>query len=319
MSWQNVALNWFLRKRVKPASYAPTLDVAESRRHADHVFTVARPPRGWSCRAAQLTPGSAEAPLPGEWIEPDPAHPSTATTMPAGATVLYLHGGGYYFCSPRTHRPITFGLASGARARVFALAYRLAPEHPFPAALDDAVAAYRALLATGIGAASIVIAGDSAGGGLTLATLVALRDAGVALPACAIVFSPWTDLAATGESLRSNDASDVMFCGAALARAAQFYLGTTAADHPLASPLYADLKGLPPLLIHASRTEVLRDDAVRFAQRARDAGVDVTLELWPNTPHAFQIFARLLPEARSALAQACGFIQQHAPMPDSTP
>jgi len=311
MSWQNLALGWFLRKRVKPASYATTIDVATSRRHAEQVFTEARPPRGWR-RVAVTLASAYPVPLNGEWIEAEQGvhRELSVTASERVATVLYLHGGGYYFCSPRTHRPITFGLARAARARVFALAYRLAPEHPFPAAVDDAVAAYHALLAAGVSPSSIVIAGDSAGGGLALATLVALRDAGTPLPAGALVFSPWTDLAATGASLVTNDALDVMFCGAAIARAARFYLGNTPADTPLASPLYADLHGLPPLLIHASNTEVLRDDALRFANRAEAAGVEVRLRVWPDTPHAFQIFARWLPEARDALTQAGQFIAQ---------
>ena len=306
MSWQNSALGWLLRRRVKPASYAPDIDVAFSRAHAERIFAATRIPHSIRCDAAELKTDHA-AGLRGEWIE--------ARTPSKGITVLYLHGGGYYFCSPRTHRPISFGLALAACARVFSLAYRLAPEHPFPAAIEDAVAAYRALLAEGVAPSSLVIAGDSAGGGLTLATLVALRDAGLPQPAGAIAFSPWTDLAATGASLQTNDANDVMFCGASIARAARFYVGATRADHPLVSPLYADLHGLPPLLIHASDTEVLRDDALRFAKRAEAAGVDVRLTVWPNTPHAHQIFARWLPEARDALAQAGQFIRQVTAVP----
>jgi epsilon-lactone hydrolase len=301
MSWQNFALSWFLRRRVKPATYAPDIDVGFSRQHAERIFAGVRVPDDIECRAAQLATEQGQA-LPGEWIQ-------LRGTPPAGAaTVLFLHGGGYYFCSPRTHRPISFGLARAARARVFSLAYRLAPEHPFPAAVEDALAAYRALLAQGVAAASIVIAGDSAGGGLALALLIAARDAGLPAPAGATVFSPWTDLAATGASLRTNDTSDAMFCGASIGRAARFYLGQTRADHPLASPLYADLHSLPPLLIHASQTEVLRDDALRFARRAEAVGVKVSLKLWPNTPHAHQIFARWLPEARESLADAGRFI-----------
>lgn len=319
MSWQNRALSWFLRRRVKPASYAPDIDVALSRAHAERIFAAQRIPDGIRCADAELLTDHP-AGLRGEWIEIRAPNGSAGAKGAAGSanpgspdvTVLYLHGGGYYFCSPRTHRPISFGLALAARARVFALAYRLAPEHPFPAAIEDAVAAYRALLASGIAPSSLVMAGDSAGGGLTLATLVALREAGLPQPAGAVAFSPWTDLAATGASLQTNDATDVMFCGAAIARAARFYLGSTRADHPLISPLYADLHGLPPLLIHASNTEVLRDDALRFANRAEAAGVDVRLTVWPDTPHAHQIFARWLPEAREALAQAGQFIRQVA-------
>jgi monoterpene epsilon-lactone hydrolase len=303
MSWQNRALTWLLRCAFKPRTSNGRIDIAAVRRHTRKGATV-KLPRGWRLDECY---GALDAPLLGEWIRPEEA--GEQALRGAVPTVLYLHGGGYYFCSPRTHRPITCALAEGAHARVFALDYRLAPEHPFPAALDDALGAYRALLAAGVAPSAIVLAGDSAGGGLALATLVALRDAGLALPAGAVVFSPWTDLAATGESLVGNDKLDAMFHGAAIGPIAQIYLGAASATNPLASPLYADLHGLPPLLIQVSDSEVLRDDALRFAERAREAGVEVRLETWPDTPHAWQIFARWLPEARTALAHACVFIE----------
>jgi len=319
MSWQNTALSWFLRRRFKPhskpVSNSGPIDIAALRKRAQGFFPSPKLPSGWRRHDCYRVDGCGGDPggdfagnsaLSGEWIEP--IHPeSSAGTQP---TVLYLHGGGYYFCSPRTHRPITYALAAGAQARVFALDYRLAPEHPFPAAVDDALAAYRALLEQGIAHTSIVLAGDSAGGGLALATLVALRDAGDLLPAAAAVFSPWTDLAATGHSLVSNSERDATFHGASIGPAAQIYLGDASATDPLASPLYADLHGLPPLLIQASDSEVLRDDALRFAERARAAGVEVQLETWADTPHAWQIFAQWLPEARTALGRACVFIKR---------
>jgi monoterpene epsilon-lactone hydrolase len=315
MSWQNTALSWFLRRRFKPHSSGGPIDIAAIRKRAQGFFPSPKLPSGWRrydrYRAGDSGAGSGGGSgggsfLSGEWIEPiDPER--FAGTQP---TVLYLHGGGYYFCSPRTHRPITYALAVGAQARVFALDYRLAPEYPFPAAVDDALAAYRALLKQGISPTSIVLAGDSAGGGLALATLVALRDAGDLLPAGAVVFSPWTDLAATGRSLVSNTERDAMFHGASIGPAARIYLGDASTTDPLASPLYADLQGLPPLLIQASDSEVLRDDALRFAERARAAGVEVQLETWPDTPHAWQIFVQWLPEARTALGRACAFIKR---------
>ena len=240
-----------------------------------------------------------------EWIVP----PEAATDR----AILYLHGGGYFFCSPATHRPITLGMAAGADARVLAPRYRLAPEHRFPAAVEDATAAYRGLLATGTPAERIVIGGDSAGGGLALATLLSLREAGVALPAGAVLFSPWTDLAATGESLVTNDKSDVMFYGRGLGRGARLYLGDTPADHPLASPLYADLRGLPPLFIQASDSEVLLDDSVRLAAKAEAAGTTVRFKAWRRLPHVWQIFSPFLPEARAALAETAGFIRSVVP------
>ncbi|HEY1610310.1 MAG TPA: alpha/beta hydrolase, partial [Paraburkholderia sp.] len=252
----------------------------------------------------------ADSSLRGEWLQREPARQPASPAAPCRRTILYLHGGGYYFCSPRTHRSITFGLAPRADADVFSLDYRLAPEHPFPAALDDALAAWRALLAQGVDAGSAVIAGDSAGGGLALATLVALRDAGERLPAGAVLFSPWTDLASTGASMRDNDGRDPMFRGEVFARVAPLYLGETSATHPLASPLYAELRGLPPLFLRAGSTEVLVDDTLRVAARARDAGVVVDCAIWPDMPHIWPIHAPFMPEARHVLDEAAQFVRR---------
>jgi monoterpene epsilon-lactone hydrolase len=260
-------------------------------------------PRGWVLREQY---GAEDAPLRGEWLEP-----LAAPKRPAPArTILYLHGGGYYFCSPRSHRSLVFELARRTNARTFSLDYRLAPEHRFPAALDDSVAAYRRLLTAGTPAESIVIAGDSAGGGLALATLVALRDVGEVLPAGGLLFSPWTDLAATGATIRTNDGADPMFSGPAIGRAAGIYLGDAPATHPYASPVYACLHGLPPLFVQAGSTEVLLDDSRRVAERARAAGVPVQFEIWPNMPHVWQIFAPFIPESRKALDGAAAFVNQ---------
>jgi epsilon-lactone hydrolase len=297
MSWQNVALKLFLRMRVKPTSRDP--DVEKSRRLVRKLALKPRLPQGWRVRELFLPP------MKGEWIEPDGAD---ETAPKHSRAILYLHGGGYFFHSPRTYRPITFGLASGAEIPLFALDYRLAPEHCFPAAVDDAVEAYRRLLMDGIPAGQIVIAGDSAGGGLALATLCSLRDHGDKLPAGAVLFSPWTDLAATGDTLRTNDARDPMFYGDGIAKAARFYLGDMPGTNPLASPLYADLRELPPLLIQASDIEVLLDDSHRLVEKARTDGVSVLYKEWPGLPHVWQLFAPHLPEARAALSEASAFI-----------
>ena len=227
----------------------------------------------------------------------------------AGPTLMYLHGGGYLACSPQTHRPITTAFARHG-FRVFAPDYRLAPEHRFPAALDDAVSAYRGLLAAGTPPQRLVIAGDSAGGGLALAAMLALRDAGAPLPAAAALFSPWTDLAATGATLKTNDRLDAMFSGAGVGEIARAYLGDAGARTPLASPLYADLRGLPPLLVHVGEREVLRDDSTRLAERARAAGVDVELTIWPVVPHCWQLFHLVMPEGRRSLAIAADFLHR---------
>jgi acetyl esterase/lipase len=240
--------------------------------------------------------------VPGEWVE----GPAATKTV-----LLYLHGGGYFACSAQSHRPITVGFALHG-FRVQAPDYRLAPENQFPAAVDDAVAAYRGLLAEAHSPGSIVVAGDSAGGGLTLSLLLALREAGTPLPAGAALFSPWTDLAATGESVITNADRCAMFHGPDIGLSARYYLGEMDPRHPIASPLYADLKGLPPLLIHVGRDEVLRDDSTRLAERAKEAGVRVELKVWPVVPHAWQLAPHMIPEARQSLRESATFLHSLA-------
>jgi acetyl esterase/lipase len=323
MSWQSAVVSWVLKKQFRPETEKPHVSVERARtRTAERVWSP-KVPAGW-----RLTERYAvdDAPLRGEWLEPAgklgaPIHPAatapliSAAVPDAGApirTLLYLHGGGYYFCSPRSHRSLVFPLAVRAGARAFSLDYRLAPEHPFPAAVDDALAAYRCLLADGMPPDSIVVAGDSAGGGLALALLLALRDAKDALPAAALLFSPWTDLAATGETLVTNDGADPMFRGAAIERATRLYLAGADPRHPYASPLYGDFTGLPPLMIQVGSTEVLLDDARRVAERARAAGCLVEFEVWSKMPHVWQLFAPFIPEARRALDRAAAFACRHA-------
>jgi monoterpene epsilon-lactone hydrolase len=303
MSWQSALACWYLRRQFRPATQKTEINVAGARALTAKRAWSPKVPSGWRLREQY---GAGET-LRGEWLEPAAAGAAHAAGTP---TILYLHGGGYYFCSPRSHRSLVFGLATRSRAPAFSLDYRLAPEARFPAALDDALAAYRQLLADGTPAQSIVISGDSAGGGLALATLVALRDAGDPLPAGGLLFSPWTDLGASGASIRTNDGVDPMFSGPAIGRAAKLYLGDTPATHPYASPVYADLHGLPPLFIQAGSTEVLLDDARRVAETARSAGVSVELQIWPNMPHVWQIFTPFIPEARRALDGAAGFVRQ---------
>jgi epsilon-lactone hydrolase len=303
MSWQSALACWYLRRQFRPATLSTKINVERARALTSKRAWSPKVPAGWRLRELN----DADEPLRGEWLEPLGAHQAADNNAP---TILYLHGGGYYFCSPRSHRALAFGLATRARAATLSLDYRLAPEHRFPAALEDALAAYRQLVGSGTLPQSIVIAGDSAGGGLALATLVALRDTGTPLPAGAVLFSPWTDLAATGESIRSNDGADPMFSGQAIGRAAQVYLGDALATNPYASPVYADLRSLPPLFIQAGSTEVLLDDSRRVADNARAAGVPVELQIWPDMPHVWQIFTPFIPEARRALDGAAGFVRQ---------
>jgi monoterpene epsilon-lactone hydrolase len=196
--------------------------------------------------------------------------------------------------------------------RVYAPDYRLAPEHPFPAGLADAVAAWHAVRAQTGASAAMVMGGDSAGGGLALATMLKLRDEGAALPSAAVLFSPLTDLVGIGESRRTNDRRCAMFYGTGLLRATEFYMAGGDPRDPLASPLYADLRGLPPLLIHVGADETLRDDATELAARARAAGVRVELTVWPVVPHVWQLFHPFVPEGRQSLAAASKFLKQVA-------
>ena len=288
-SWQAHIIVWILKTRVKRTLNTET-DIGKARATLSAVKH--KVPKGVT-RSAEPVGGIA-----GEWLRP--------AAGGAAGTLLYLHGGGYFACSPQTHRPITGGFARRGLA-VFAPDYRLAPEHPFPAAVDDAVAAYRGLLASGIPPGELVIGGDSAGGGLTLATLLSLRAAGDPMPAAAMLLSPWTDLAGTGETLRTNSRRDAMFTGVGMERAAAPYLAGTDARNPLASPLYAELGGLPPLMIHAGSYEVLLDDSRRLAERARAAGVDVSMQTWPVVPHVWQLFP--MPESGQSLDAAAAFLK----------
>ncbi len=225
--------------------------------------------------------------------------------------LVYLHGGAYFFGSPDTHRNLVWRLAAKAGCRVLCVNYRLAPEHPYPAAVEDAYAVYNWLLAQGFDPGSIAMAGDSAGGGLTFATLAKLRDEGVPLPSCAVGLSPWTDLAVTGPSLRTNARRDPMFDPGAIPRAVDLYLQGADPYDPYASPLYADPTGMPPTLIQVGSTEILLDDSRRLAHNFREAGVDVKLRVYQGVPHVWQVLTPLIPEARSAVNEIGVFLKKH--------
>lgn len=241
---------------------------------------------------------------PAEWLRPPGAV--------AGRVVLYLHGGGYVIGSPRSHRHLAAAIAAAGQASALLLDYRLAPEHPYPAAVDDATAAYRWLLEQGVAPGHVVIGGDSAGGGLTVATLLALRDARLPLPAGGVCISPWVDLTFSGASYRTRAAVDPIVKRPGIDEMARAYLGATAAQTPLASPLFAELRGLPPLLIHVGSDEVLLDDAVQLADRAKTAGVDATLEVWDRMIHVWHWFLPMLDEAQGAVDGIGRFIQSRA-------
>ncbi len=239
-----------------------------------------------------------------EWV--------TAPGADANRVVLYLHGGGYVIGSIATHRSLAGRLSRAAKARVLVIDYRLAPEHPFPAAVEDSVKSYRWLLSTGLKPARIAVAGDSAGGGLTVAALVAIKDAKLPTPAAGVCLSPWVDLEGIGDSMKTKAAVDPIVQKEPLLEMAKAYLGGKDARSPLAAPLYADLAGLPPLLIQVGTAETLLDDSNRLAERARKAGVKVTLEPWENMIHVWQLFAPMLEEGQQAIDKIGQFVRANA-------
>jgi len=226
---------------------------------------------------------------------------------PGAPTVLYLHGGAYVTCSPGTHRELVARIALASGARCVVPDYRLAPRHPFPAAIEDAVATYHALLEEGVDPATLFLAGDSAGGGLSLATMLSLRDAGAPLPRGAVLLSPWVDLAGTGESLLTNREFD--YLSGDTVTTARLYAKDTDLSHPLVSPVYAELAGLPPLLVQSGDAEILFSENQRLVERARAAGVEVEHEIEPGMIHVFQCFAAVSPQGKAAIVSIGRFVR----------
>ena len=225
--------------------------------------------------------------------------------------ILYLHGGGYIQGSITSHQDLAQRISIASKTKLLILDYRLAPEHPFPAALEDSVRAYEWLINNeGYDPKDLIIAGDSAGGGLTLATLVKLRDQEVQLPAAAVCLSPWTDLALTGDSLKLKIHEDPFVSPDGLMFSAGLYLGKTDPKNPFASPLYADFKGFPPLCIQVGSAEILLDDATRLAKRAKKAGIEVQLDIWEDMIHVFQAFAVMAPEGTEGINKIGEFIKK---------
>lgn len=248
----------------------------------------------------ELSPVSIGA-LHAEWLRP------AGTTM--DRVILYFHGGGYAVGSCKAHRGIVAKFVKGSGIGALVFDYRLAPEHPFPAALEDAVSAYQWLLAQGVPPEHVAFIGDSAGGGLCLATLLALRDQGIPLPAAAVALSPWTDLKNSGESWDTNAMLDTLCWKEAQTVFAEYYAGDTDPSHPWMSPLYGDLQNLPPLLLYVGGHELLRDDATRFAKKAEEAGVDVKLTIGDGLFHCYPACAPLFPEATQAMTEICAFVR----------
>jgi acetyl esterase/lipase len=259
--------------------------------------SLAGPSRRYGARIEPVQIGELHA----EWVVPPNADPNRV--------LYYLHGGGFVACSPATHRSLAARIAREAGMRALLVDYRLAPEYPFPSPVEDTVAGYHWLLASGIRPEDIVIAGDSAGGSLTLATLLSVRDSGGPLPAAAVCLSPATDATLSGASFIARAADEAMLSVAFCQQAVRSYVGDLDPCTPLASPLHADLRGLPPLLIHVGTHELLLDDSIRLADKATKAGVEVTLRVWDGMWHVFHGFD--VPEARAAVREIGLFMQTH--------
>ena len=296
MSLRSQVIKKLLRRQFAGWSDGP---IAEQRARQEKSSRFNRLPADVRCSQATANGVSAE------WIE--------GSAADAGV-ILYLHGGAYALGSINGHREWIARLANATQTRALAINYRLAPEHPFPAALRDTLSTYNWLLDQGVSPARIVVAGDSAGGGLALAALLSLRDGSHSLPAAAVCISPWADLTLSGASMQSKASLDPILDPDSL----QMYAGYYAGDHdltaPLLSPLYADLSGLPPLLIQVGTDEILLDDAKRLAERASDAEVDVTLEIWDEMFHVFQLLS-FLPETKKAVDQIAEFVAANLPPP----
>jgi epsilon-lactone hydrolase len=299
LSWQAMLLNGFFRLTMKRHGRKP-IDVGRLRAMTKNT------PR----RALAVPPGyKVENLQTDQGLEFDIADQAVPRTHPSSTVVLYLHGGGYIFGSPKTHRQVLLAMAKAFDAPVYGLDYRLAPEHPFPAAVEDAAKAYR-WLRTQFPQGSIVLAGDSAGAGLAIATAIGVRDSGLPAAKAIVAFSPYSDLAVTGESVEANAKSCAMFTPRGIREAAALYLAGANSRDPRASPLYAEFKGLPPMLLFASRHEILRDDTLRLAERAAAAGVNVELVVRDRLPHVWPVFVNILPEAREAFATVTAFARQ---------
>ncbi|HEY0426225.1 MAG TPA: alpha/beta hydrolase [Pyrinomonadaceae bacterium] len=296
----NAAVRLFTRRRYGFDEYA--LAGNARKRFGSPKFFQKLHVRGLNLRRVE------EENVRGEWLETQQSGPEV---------IFYVHGGGFVSCSSRTHRPITATLARLTNFRVFSLDYRLAPEHRFPAALDDVFEAYRWLLAQNVSPERVALAGDSAGGGLVLSLLLRLRDERLPLPACAVCFSPWTDLTGTGDSRRINAGRDDMFYPENTQEFARAYLGEAAGSNIFASPVFGDFKDLPPVLFQVGSTEMLLDDSRRIDEKIRALGGESELEIYDDIFHCWQMLSGVLPEASAALRKASEFIQRHL-SPDKT-
>lgn len=283
-------------KQVQEITREPTVEII--RNALEQLGKMAKLPKDVNCEPVDA------GGVPAEWI--------TTPNVNHDHVMLYLHGGGFIAGSIATHRDLIYRISRAAKIRMLAIDYRLAPEHPFPAGISDSVAAYQWLITNEkIDPNNLIIGGDSAGGCLTLSTLVTLKEKGVSFPAAAVCLSPATDLAGTGESMTTKVDVDPFLSPEYAKLMTESYLGETDPKDYLASPLYADLKGLPPLFIQVGTSEMLLDDCTRFAERAKKAGVDVTLDVWEDMIHVFAGVGASTPEGREAIEKIGNFIQKN--------
>ena len=288
---------WYVRTFVRRKSWG---DPEQLARRARRIFGSPRwwaETRSFGVRIKRIDENAVR----GEWIEPKKVLPGA---------ILYIHGGGYVACSAATHRPVTAALARLTHRAVFSLDYRLAPEHPFPSAFDDAFAAYRWIISRE-DPAVLAIAGDSAGGGLALAVLIAARDEGLALPAAAVLYSPWTDMEGSGDALGDNLERCAMFAPSNIEDFAAAYLAGASRRDVRASPAAADLSGLPPILLQAGDTELLRGDSARVDRAIRTAGGTSELRIFDHVFHGWQMLDGLMPESARALQESAEFVRKH--------
>jgi acetyl esterase/lipase len=282
---------YFLRSQLSGWSEGTITDQRARQEKSVRFFRL---PKQVRCKAI------SDLGVPSEWI----VSPDSGTGI-----ILYLHGGAYALGSIQSHREMIARLVLTTNCKALAINYRLAPENPFPAAFEDVIMAYEGVLSGGVAPSQICIAGDSAGGGLAIATLFALREQGIPLPAGVFCFSPWLDLTLSGDSVLKNMNHDPILSATILQKYVNYYIGNHNATDPLISPLFGDLRGLPPIHIQSGRNEILLDDSVRFYEKARQTGVDVTLKIWDDMFHVFQLFS-FLPETQESMKQVSEFLSR---------
>lgn len=293
-SIQNFLIRSFLKVVTKKNDVAKH-SVETTRARLEKLMKMNKPPKNVSFEKVNCDGVSGEWTIPGD--------------VKNEGVILYLHGGAYVSCSISTHRPLVARIARASKTKALSIEYRLAPENPYPAGLNDAITAYQWLLKQGVDNKKIVIAGDSAGGGLAIATLLRLRDGQAPQPAAGICMSPWLDLECAQDSGVRLAGRDPMLSAAAGKIFAKLYAGKESIQHPYVSPYYADLKGLPPLFIQVSNSEIVLDENVNFEKKAKAAGVEIEFEIWKNMVHVWQGFAPILPEAIQAIKKMGNFIE----------